>query len=119
MDHRQRGDLLFHPVLVDRKLAGLEVGDELAAGVTHDDIRLHEIDVGGKRRRLWRSGLSSGVFLKRHSAKRDGGRPRGQRDRDRGKQGGCDAHGHKTYMLSGWLRPSPSRAMAAPRPVIW
>src|SRR5262245_16654507 len=51
MDHRQRDDVLLDAVLEDLELAGLEVGDELSAGVADDDIGADQIDAGGKRGR--------------------------------------------------------------------
>src|SRR5687767_10737832 len=100
MDHRQRDDLLFDAVLVDLELAVLEVGDELTSCVADDGVRPHEIDARRERRCL----VLSRRYLDRA---------------DRHQDGCCDSHSHKTYMLSGWLKRSPSRAMAAPRPAIW
>src|SRR5687767_14561977 len=100
MDHRQRDDVLLDAVLVDLELSGFEVGDELAACVADDRVGPYQIDAAFERRR------------------RALGRRRVDCD-DRDHDGGCDAHSHKTYMLSGWLRQSNSRAMGAPLPAIW
>jgi hypothetical protein len=52
VDHRQSDDVLPDAVLVDLELAGLEVRDELPAGVADDDVGPDEIDARLERRRL-------------------------------------------------------------------
>src|SRR5688500_13004995 len=105
VDHRQRDDVLLDAVLVDLELTGLEIGDELAAPVADDGIGPHQLDAASKGGRLI---LHGGVFG-----------PRGHCESDRHEQDGGNAHGHKTYMLTKWLKPSPSRAMAAQHQAIW
>ena len=45
VDHRERRDRLLDPVLVDLQLSGLQISDELSAGVANDGVGGDEIDV--------------------------------------------------------------------------